>query len=138
MQQIAAKTVGALVVAACCLSALSQLARGQSPYPTTDGPSTQWGGYTVSDPVPYQPSLEPSCESSTQLPPAVPPGSEPWQIYPVTPPPNTPIVTIPAPGAVEFPQAGVSPSGMKPWFPPGGRQTFFQKVKFTARLPAAI
>ena len=25
----------------------------------------------------------------------------------------------------------VSPSGMRPWFPPGGRQTFFQKVKFT-------
>ncbi len=45
------------------------------------------------------------------------------------------MVTIPAPGDVAFPTPDVSPysspSGMRPWFPPGGRQTFFQKVKFT-------
>jgi hypothetical protein len=64
-----------------------------------------------------------------------PPTGEPWQIYPVPPPASTPVVTIPAPGDVAFPTPDVSPysspSGMRPWFPPGGRQTFFQKVKFT-------
>jgi Domain of unknown function (DUF6268) len=126
----------------------------QSPpsYPSPPSGPTAWGGYAVSDPVPYQPSLEVSCQ--TPLPPGaevlapgavlpgspLPPGtamaqSEPWQIYPVPSPANTPVVTIPAPGDIAFPQPGVSPnvspSGLRPWFPPGGRQTFFQKVKFT-------
>src|SRR5262245_280210 len=133
MRQLIITTVAAWIVAVSCPAAIAQ-----SPYPTTGeaASSAQWGGYTVADPIPYQPSigqpLDPSCQSSEQLPSAVPPGSEPWQIYPVTPPPTTPVVTIPAPGDVQFPQPGVSPSGMKPWFPPGGRQTFFQKVKFTA------
>jgi hypothetical protein len=92
-----------------------------------------WGGYDVADPVPYQPTLEPSCQNSS-IPTNEPP-SEPWQIYPVPPPATTPVVTVP-PGDLSFPQPGVSPSGMKPWFPPGGRSGVFQKVKFTgAYLP---
>jgi hypothetical protein len=88
-----------------------------------------WGGYDLPEPVPYQPTLEPSCQESA-------PSSEPWQIYPVPPPDTTPVVTIPPPGDVAFPQPAVSPSGMKPWFPPGGRNGVFQKVKFTgAYLP---
>jgi hypothetical protein len=104
---------------------------------TAQTPAT-WGGYEVADPVPYQPTLESSCQSST-LPmygPPSEPTSEPWQIVPVTPPATTPVVTIPPPGNLSFPQPGVSPSGMKPWFPPGGRTGVFQKVKFTgAYLP---
>ncbi len=84
-----------------------------------------WGGYNVADPVPYQPTMEPSCQNSAL------PTSEPWQIYPVPPPATTPMVTGPPPGNLTFPQPGVSPSGMKPWFPPGGRTGVFQKVKFT-------
>ena len=89
-----------------------------------EDPAAAWGGYAVSDPVPYQPSLATPSE-------IVPAASEPWQIYPVQSPATTPVVTIPEPGGVAFPQPDVSPSGMKPWFPPGGRQGVFQKVKFT-------
>ena len=103
--------------------------RAQSPYPSSPAPQTNWGGYDVPVPVPYQPTLDPSCQTSA-------PPSEPWQIYPVTPPANTPIVTMPPPGDVAFPQPAVSPSGMNPWFPPGSRNGVFQKVNFTgAYLP---
>lgn len=136
MQPLIATLTAVFIAAGCCAAALGQNA---SPYPTASAPAITWGGYAVAEPVPYQPSLaqvtgpmlEPSCEGSSLLPSNAPLGSEPWQIYPVTPPPNTPVVTIPAPGDVQFPQPSVSPSGMKPWFPPGGRQTFFQKVKLT-------
>lgn len=123
------------------LLAVAASARAQAPPPAVVAPpSSAWGGYAIAEQVPYQPSLapgyqpsrEPSCQSSL----GPPPPAEPWQIYPVTPPPNTPVVTIPAPGDVAFPtpdvSPNVSPSGLRPWFPPGGRQTFFQKAKFTA------
>lgn len=131
------------------LSASVAAAQYASPYPTTAAPQN-WGGYVMSEPVPYQPTLgDPSCQSSSMLPPvetvpmdAVPmdsmpmsalaaPPTEPWVVQPTTPPANVPMVTAPPPGDVAFPQPGVSPSGMRPWFPPGGRQTFFQKVKLT-------
>jgi len=140
MRQSIVTWTAAWAATVCCAWGHGQgQAQVAPPHPTSGATSNTWGGYAVSEPVPYQPSIaqsagpliEPSCESSSALSSAVPPGSEPWQIYPVTPPPNTPVVTIPAPGDVQFPQPEVSPSGMKPWFPPGGRQTFFQKVKLT-------
>lgn len=149
------------VVTALNASLLANIAAAQyaSPYPTTTAAPQNWGGYVMSEPVPYQPTLgDPSCQTSTMLAPvetvpmdSVPmqtmpaemaplqmsptPGmvaapGEPWIVQPVTPPANLQMVT-PPPGDVAFPQPGVSPSGMRPWFPPGGRQTFFQKVKLT-------
>lgn len=136
------------------------MAQMASPYPMTAQAPQNWGGYVMSEPVPYQPTLgDPSCQSSAMMAPVetvpvesmpvetgqlqmsptpgmVAPPGEPWVVQPVTPPANVPLMTAPPPGDVAFPQPGVSPSGMKPWFPPGGRQSVFQKVKFTsAYLP---
>ena len=83
-----------------------------------------WGGYDLPEPVPYQPTLEPSCQAHRRR-------ANRGRFMPVPPPATTPVVTIPAPGDMAFPQPAVSPSGMKPWFPPGGRTGVFQKVKFT-------
>jgi hypothetical protein len=150
------KSIATLVVVAVCLSARAQAQYPTTTAPTMAAPTTAWGGYAVAEPVPYQPSYEAPFEASCNSP--LPPGAvltptaiptdtsvvspatpiapnEPWQIYPVTSPANTPVLTIPPPGDVAFPppsvSPNVSPNGMRPWFPPGGRQTFFQKVKLT-------
>ena len=120
------KRLAALVVGA--LWAIS--ARAQSPYPTTTAPPTAaWGGVAMPQAVPYQPTL------------ADPPSGEPasagggtWQQY------SDSGEVVPAaawmpPGDVSFPDQ-IGPGGVKPWFPPGGRNGAFQKVNFTgAYLP---
>jgi hypothetical protein len=88
------------ILALSCASA-----HAQSPYPTTGAPQGNYGGYTVAEAVPYQPTMQPY-----------------EQLAPMT--------ECCPPGEVAFPTA-VGPSGMKPWLPGGGRNGVFQKVKFT-------
>ncbi len=126
MPQVVSRTIAVWIVAALCFRVQAQT---PGPYPTTSDAASAWGGYALPEPVPYQPMLESSCQTAL-------PEIEPWQIRPIPPPADTPIVTIPQAGDVSFPQPSASPTGMKPWFPPGGRQSVFQKVKLTgAYLP---
>lgn len=85
--------------------------------PSTNVATPQYGGIAMPAPVPYQPTLD-DC--------SYPADEVPWTEYPSTqwaPPVMTPT-------DVPFPME--LPSGpRKPWFPPGSRQGFFQKVKFT-------
>ncbi len=108
----------------------------QSPYPPPPAPNAAWGGYALPAQVPYQPTL--SSDSLESAPVVANPN---WQAYPPTteapnqavmlddmPPGVAPMVVPTDPG---YPITS-EPDLKQSLIPPGARNGFFQKAKFTA------
>ncbi len=147
-----------IVCGASLLCFADGIARAQNSYPTTAAPSQAWGGYTVAQAVPYQPTLTPPAAPVviTPAPPAgqaytlanpVPLPSSPgvpaapiagpaWQPYPD---PGAP-ATVPAPAIAPglSIQEPIYPPTPQAWdlraslTPPDARDGFFQKARFQA------
>jgi hypothetical protein len=117
--------------------------QAQSPYGSLTPASPAWGGYQVTEPVPYQPVTPTPPLPAYTLPAPTPAPPTPsvdattspaWQAYPAT---GAPVPGTPAP-TTAFPMQGpvfqaTPPTGeSKSLLPPGTRSGVFQKVNFTA------
>jgi hypothetical protein len=115
---------------------LTGAAAAQTPYPASQAPATAWGGYALPAQVPYQPTLPGDCNEPT----AVTPDPN-WQSYPSSAdapnqavmldgmaPGMAPVVVPTDPG---YPLTS-EPDLKQSLIPPGARNGFFQKAKFTA------
>jgi hypothetical protein len=108
-----------LLILLTILAASVTTGRAQSPYPETGGPPPSWGGHSVAQQVPFQPTLsdpnQPYPMTDGMAPMFVDPGASPAipmtePLYPVDP----------------------TPTLRESLTPPDARDGFFQKAKFQA------
>ena len=108
-------TFTVFVCAAATLILAHSLARAQNPYPATALPSQPWGGYSVAQAVPYQPTLTPPA-TPVAITTAPPPGQAYTLANPIPLPSQPPTIVAPSTSQVwqPYPPGTEAPIGATP------------------------